>query len=123
MFYSHHFSRPETLIRACFWLSEFGIKPFQMQVDHDACRLNLLIGRGDSIEVESIINALESSDPKGHPGVWEANANPGIVHQSESPIPRPHAPSRSPISWHPDERHPTGDRGLAAMIEAMRAVS
>jgi hypothetical protein len=123
MFYSHHFSRPETLTRACYWLSEFGIKPFQMQVDRDACRLNLLIGRGDSIEVESIINALESADPKGRPGVWEANEYPGTVHHEAPPDSDPATPSRSPISWRPDERHSTPDRGLGALIEAIRGAS
>jgi hypothetical protein len=123
MFYSHHFSRPETLTRACFWLSEFGIKPFQMQVDHDACRLNLLIGRGDSIEVESIINALESADPKGRPGIWGPNANPGTMHLEAPPGSHQAAPSRSPISWHPDEPRSTTDLGLAPMIEAIRGAS
>jgi hypothetical protein len=123
MFYSHQFSRPETLTRACFWLSEFGIKPFQIQIDHDACRLNLLIGRGDSIEVESIINALESADPKGQPGVWEVNAYPGTTQLEAPPGSDPATPSRSPISWHPDERHSTVDRGLGAMIEAMQGAS
>jgi hypothetical protein len=123
MFYSHHFSRPETLTRACFWLSEFGIKPFQMQVDHGACRLNLLIGRGDSIEVESIINALESADPKGRPGISESNVYPGTMHHEAPPGSHHANPSRSPISWHPDAPRSTTDLGLAPMIEAIRGAS
>ena len=115
MMYSHQFARPETLSRATFWLERFGLKRSQVEVDHRSRSIRLPLSFGASAGADSLINALELAEHEGR--VPEAHLHSASVDASEPVAPR------APIGWHPDGRHPSSERGLAAMIEAILTAS
>ncbi len=77
MYMTHQFAHRETLERACNWLSKLGFDSSRMEIhDEGAPRLAFWGAVGEGMAVQSILNAIESSDPDGHPSVWDLAQRP-----------------------------------------------
>jgi hypothetical protein len=118
MFYTHRFARPETLDRATYWLTRFGIKAPQMRVDHQTHVISFHVGMGQIAGVDSLINALERSDrthsSEDVDAAWKKAAE-------EFRAPEHHAiQARTPIGWHADDDRRPAEPGLDAVFEAIR---
>ena len=118
MLYSHRFARPETLDRATYWLTKFGIRAPRMRIDHQSHAISLHVGLGEIAGVASLINALELSEGNDHSDTWNAAWKQAVDEFEESTdLP---TPARSPIGWHADaDRQPT-EAGLDDVFEAIR---
>jgi hypothetical protein len=120
MFYSHRFARPETLNRAAYWLTHFGLNSPQMRVDHQTHVISLHVGLAAIAEVDSLINALERSEKTGLPDDLDASWK-RAAEAFQKPEPTPCLiQARTPIGWHADtDRRPT-EPGLDAVFDAIR---
>jgi hypothetical protein len=76
---THQFAHLETLERARRWLLQAGFDPSRIEVHTQGIpRLSVAVEAGESAEVQRIIDAAESSDPEGNPGIWDLARQPHI---------------------------------------------
>ena len=69
---THQFAHIETLERAKRWLVQAGIDPSRIEARTQGIpTLAVAVEPGESAEVQQIIDAAESSDPDGNPGIWD----------------------------------------------------
>jgi hypothetical protein len=69
---THQFAHIETLERARRWLIQAGFDPSRIEVHTQGIpRLSVTVEGGEAAEVRMIIDAAESSDPEGNPGIWD----------------------------------------------------
>jgi hypothetical protein len=106
---SHQFAHLETLERAKRWLVQAGFDPNRIEArTQGALSLAIGVNAGEWAEAQRIIDAAESSDPDGSPGIWyqashdhvcpEAGITPGTTAsttQSESFV----------VGWRPLDAH------------------
>ena len=104
---THQFAHIETLERARRWLIQAGIDPSRIEArTQGILSLAVALEHGESAEVQRIIDAAESSDPDGNPGIWDAASQRHVypqvdtaaiagnsVHHSESFV----------VSWRPED--------------------
>ncbi|SIO24580.1 hypothetical protein SAMN05444166_3219 [Singulisphaera sp. GP187] len=112
MYYTHYFANNESLLRARNWLSRLGFGPESMETHtHGIPRLSVAVDWGRWSVVEKLINAVERSDPRGWPGLWE------VTHQAHVyPAPPksegmavPSRTNTTAIGWHPNDRLDSSD--------------
>jgi hypothetical protein len=117
MYYTHYFANNETLLRARNWLSRLGFGPESMETHTNGIpRLSVAVDWERWSVVEMLINAVERSDPRGWPGLWD------VTHQAHVyPVPSMSegvaAPSRAgstAIGWHPTDRFVSTAQDLEA---------
>lgn len=106
MYYTHHFANHETLSRARSWLSRLGFGPESMEAHTDGIpRLSLAVEPSRWSGVEMVIHAVERSDPRGAPGLWDVAAQPHIYPEPNPEWASAKAPKASAtrIGWHPPD--------------------
>jgi hypothetical protein len=106
MYYTHHFGNHAALTRARNWLSHLGFGPDQVEVHTDGVpRISMQVEPLGLSGVELLFQAVERSDPRGCPGLWDVARQPHFY-----PSPRdearlaPHLATRTrstAIGWHP----------------------
>jgi hypothetical protein len=80
---THQFSHIETLERAKRWLIQAGIDASRIEArTQGILSLAVSVEGGESAEVKQIIDAAESSDPDGSPGIWDAASQRHVYPQS-----------------------------------------
>lgn len=107
MYYTHYFANNETLLRARNWLTRLGFGPESMEAHTNGIpRLSVAVDWGRWSVVEMLINAIEQSDPRGWPGLWDvthqAHVYP-VPPMSESMV-APSRASSTAIGWHPNDQ-------------------
>jgi hypothetical protein len=104
---THQFAHIETLERARRWLAQSGFDPARIEArTHGILSLSVAVEQGESAEVQRIIDAAESSDPDGNPGIWDV-ANQRHVHpQADNSIVAAGNASHSEsfvVGWRPQD--------------------
>ncbi len=83
---THAFAHPETLQRVRRWLVQGGFDPSRIEVHaHGTPRLSVFVERGETAEVEMIIDAVERTDPDGFPSFWDLSR----VRHTARPVEKP----------------------------------
>ncbi len=101
MYLTHTFANSETLFRAHSWLTGLGFHP--RHAGSGIPRIMIVDEPNRLAEARVLINAVESADPDGFPGIWD-HPTPGHSlaegsHQDRfSESSKPHT---SVIGWHP----------------------
>jgi hypothetical protein len=115
---THHFAHAETLDRARRWLVRAGFDPGRIEA-HTRGILSLAVAveAGESAEAQRIIDAAESSDPDGHPGIWVRASQWDVDPQSETGAATAVATLTEShsfvVGWHPQDADRDGpDSGL-----------
>ena len=123
MYMTHQFAHRETLERACNWLSKLGFDSSRMEIhDEGALRLTFWGAVGEGMAVQSILNAIESSDPDGHPSVWDLAQRPftpAAPRAAETVTEATVSAPPSPIGWHPLDVSSRIDADLLILRDAM----
>jgi hypothetical protein len=107
-YFTHYFARPETLERACRWLTQIGFDESVIEAHFEGIpRLSIRVHGRELARVAQIVRAAESSDPDGWPGYWE-------LLRMKSSVTRA-TPTRTseplfywgndsvPVEWHPPD--------------------
>ena len=80
---THQFAHIETLERARRWLIQAGIDPSRIEArTQGILTLAVAVEPGESAEVQRIIDAAESSDPDGSPGIWDLASQRHVYPQA-----------------------------------------
>lgn len=108
MYITHHFSRQSQIARACYWLSQFGFEPTQIEVHTGRDpRISVNVkSLGLAVRAEAIFRALDTSemDADGESGEPSASlfdlskwTGPPEAAEVSSPL----KACCSEIGWHP----------------------
>ena len=82
---THQFAHIETLERARRWLVQAGIDPSRIEArTQGTLTLTVLLEPGESAEVQRLIDAAESSDPDGNPGIWDVASQRHVYPQASA---------------------------------------
>jgi hypothetical protein len=105
---THQFAHIETLERARRWLLQSGIDPSRIEVlTQGILSLAVAVEQGESAEVQRIIDAAESSDPDGNPGIWDAASQRHVYPQADTaaapPGNAPHHSKSFVVGWQPED--------------------
>ena len=85
---THQFAHLETLERAKRWLIQAGIDASRIEArTQGILSLAVAVEPGESAEVKQIIDAAESSDPDGNPGIWDLASVQRHVYPQTSTAP------------------------------------
>lgn len=107
MYYTHYFANNESMLRARDWLSKLGFGPENMESHtHGIPRLSVAVEWDRWPVVEMLINAVERSDPRGWPGLWDVTHQAPVYPAARmdegmaeaSPV------GTTAIGWHPNDR-------------------
>jgi hypothetical protein len=119
MFITHRFADHQTLDRARYWLTRFGFAASQMEVHEVGIpHISLRAPLSEIAEAELLFAALESADPVGRPGFWDA------VPHSDHDAPEVdgagplQARGKSVVGWHPLDVDLMADPQIRALREA-----
>jgi hypothetical protein len=101
MYLTHTFAHRETLTRAHSWLTRHGFHP--RHNTSGVPRIMIVDEPYRLAAAKMLINAAESADPDGFPGLWDEARLPH--HPAQEYVadlrPEPARPRRSAIGWHP----------------------
>jgi hypothetical protein len=100
---TRQFAHLETLERARRWLAQAGIDPSRIEVHTQGVpRITVSVEGGEATEVETILDAAESSDPEGSPSFWDVARQQHVYPQQEPPA-DPSAPQSQSflVGWRP----------------------
>jgi hypothetical protein len=101
MYVTHDFANVDTLQRVHQWLLRLGFPPEDIEIDKgDEPRLAVKTRLASADRIQMIIDAIETSDPKGAPSLWDLALQPH-PHREPPPPPKPQVEKPSPIGWHP----------------------
>jgi hypothetical protein len=105
---THQFAHIETLERAKRWLVQAGIDPSRIEArTQGILTLTVAVDHGESAEVQRIIDAAESSDPDGNPGIWDVASRRHVYPQADtatvSPGSGPHHSESFVVGWQPED--------------------
>jgi len=103
---THQFSHIETLERAKRWLIQAGIDASRIEArTQGILTLSVSVEGGESAEVKQIIDAAESSDPDGSPGIWDAASQRHVYPQAGSAPPSANATHSESfvVGWRPQD--------------------
>jgi hypothetical protein len=105
---THQFAHIETLERARRWLVQAGIDPSRIEARMQGIlTLAVAVEHGESAEVQRIIDAAESSDPDGNPGIWDLASQRHVYPQADTATVSPgsgtHHSESFVIGWQPDD--------------------
>lgn len=104
MYFTHHFSRHETLSRAHSWLTRLGFDPDRLHAHTEGTpRLAVNVPPSRHAEFVMLLNAVERSDPDGWPSFWKtAQQSHPVIETTPAPAePEVTRPRTVPIGWHP----------------------
>jgi hypothetical protein len=80
------FAHLETLDRTRRWLVQAGVNPSHIEVHtHGVFRITVAVAPGETVEVERVLDAAESSDPAGNPSFWDQTRNQQVDPQHKAP--------------------------------------
>ena len=103
---THQFAHLETLERAKRWLIQAGIDASRIEArTQGILSLAIQVETGEAAEVKQIIDAAESSDPDGNPGIWDLASQRHIYPQT-APAPAAQHATHSEsfvIGWRPQD--------------------
>lgn len=102
MYLTHHFHRQEQLARACYWLSQFGFQPTQIEV-HTGRDPRISINVKDFgliVRAEAIFDAIDRSEEDTSSALFDLSSWIGPP-EGASPASVPLKASSSEIGWHP----------------------
>jgi hypothetical protein len=101
MYLTHTFANRETRTRAHSWLTALGFHP--RHVGSGIPRITIVDERNRLAEARVVINAVESADPNGFPGLWDQPAQAHSVPEGprHDGLAEPGKPHTSVIGWHP----------------------
>ncbi len=101
MYLTHTFANRETLSRAHSWLTRHGFHP--RHAASGIPRIMVVDERDRLSEARALINAVESADPDGFPGLWDQPAQPHSLPEEyhQDRFSEPSEPHSSVIGWHP----------------------
>jgi hypothetical protein len=106
---THQFAHIETLERAKRWLIHAGIDPSHIEArTQGILTLAVAVESGESAEVQRIIDAAESSDPDGNPGIWDVASHRHVYPQVDTAtvVSTSEAPAESfVVTWQPRDAH------------------
>ncbi len=103
---THQLSHIETLERAKRLLIQAGIDASRIEArTQGILTLAVTVEGGESAEVQRIIDAAESSDPDGSPGIWDAASQRHVYPQAGS---TPHSANATHsesfvVGWRPQD--------------------
>jgi len=122
VYYTHHFASQETLDRAHSWLLELGFPPSSIEVHALGIpRISVAVEPARFSEVELLISAVERSDPRGWPGLWDVanqvQVSPPLVEAAD--VSRPRTSATTAIGWHPVDAPSAAAPDREAVSEAM----
>lgn len=104
---THQFSHVETLERARRWLVQAGIDPDRIEAHtHGVPRLSVAVEGAQAAEVQLVIDAAESSDPEGSPGIWDLARQQHIARQGVEHTVKPTTVAHSEafvVGWRPQD--------------------
>jgi hypothetical protein len=105
---THQFAHLETLERARRWLVQAGIDPSRIEArTQGILSLAVAVEHGESAEVQRIIDAAESSDPDGNPGIWDVASQRHVYPQADtatvSPASGTHHSESFVVGWQPED--------------------
>ncbi len=105
---THQFAHIETLERARRWLVQAGIDPGRIEArTQGILSLAVAVEPGESAEVQRIIDAAESSDPDGSPGIWDAASQRHVYPQADTATAVPgnavHHSESFVVGWRPED--------------------
>jgi hypothetical protein len=101
---TRHFTHLETLERARRWLVQAGIHPSRIEVHtQGSLRIRVMVEPGQAVEVESVLDAAESSDPDGNPSFWDVARQQHVYPEQATPGPTPTDPHSQSyvVGWRP----------------------
>jgi hypothetical protein len=101
MYLTHTFAHRETLNRAHSWLTSHGFHA--RQHTSGIPRIMIVDEPYRLAAAQMLINAAESADPDGFPGLWDDARLPHYAPQESAADfrPEPARPRTSAIGWHP----------------------
>jgi hypothetical protein len=101
MYLTHTFANRETLSRAHSWLTRLGFHP--RHAASGIPRIMIVDEMNRLAEARVLINAVESADPNGFPGLWAQTAPPQSLRDESHPdrLSDSGKPHTSVIGWHP----------------------
>jgi hypothetical protein len=105
---THQFAHIETLERARRWLVQAGIDPSRIEArTQGILTLSVAVEHGESAEVQRIIDAAESSDPDGNPGIWDLASQRHVYPQVDTAAAAPanatHHSESFVVGWRPQD--------------------
>ncbi len=104
---THQFAHLETLERARRWLVQAGIDPSHIEArTQGILTLAVAVEPGESAEVQQIIDAAESSDPDGNPGIWDLASQRHVHPQIDTATAAGTSEARAEsfvVAWHPQD--------------------
>ena len=104
---THQFSHVETLERARRWLAQAGIDPSRIETHaHGIPRISVAVEGAEAAEVQLVIDAAESSDPDGAPGIWDLARQKHIERQGVEQTAAPVTAAQSEsfvVGWRPQD--------------------
>jgi hypothetical protein len=106
MYYTHHFANHESLSRARSWLSRLGFSPASVEAHADGIpRITVAVEPSFLSGLEMLFHAVERSDPRGCPGLWDVAAQPHVYPEAgaERLAAHPAVPRGTAIGWHPPD--------------------
>ncbi len=104
MYFTHHFHRQTQVARACYWLSQFGFEPNQIEVHTGSDpRISVNVNDlGKAVRAEAIFHAIDTSEVDGD---TESSSNlfdlSKWIGPGEAVVASPPKGSRSEVGWHP----------------------
>ena len=101
MYLTHTFANRETLSRAHSWLTGLGFHP--RRAGSGIPRIMIVDEPNRLAEARVLINAVESVDPDGFPGLWDQPTQPGSLPEDchQDRFSESNEPHTSVIGWHP----------------------
>jgi hypothetical protein len=105
---THQFAHIETLERARRWLVQAGIDPSRIEArTQGILTLAVAVEPGESAEIQRIIDAAESSDPDGNPGIWDVASQRHVYPQAGTVTAAtgnaPHHSESFVVGWRPED--------------------
>jgi hypothetical protein len=104
---THQFAHLETLERAKRWLVQAGIDASRIEArTQGILSLAIAVEAGESAEVQRVIDAAESSDPAGNPGIWDRAWRQHVYPQAGTTPAVPANPAHSEsivVGWRPQD--------------------
>jgi hypothetical protein len=105
MYLTHHFPRQSQIARACYWLSQFGFEPTQIEVHTGRDpRISVNVKNlGLAVRAEAIFRAIDTSEPdsdgESSDGMFDLSKWTGPPDSGA--MPSPLKACCSEIGWHP----------------------
>lgn len=104
MYYTHYFANHATLDRVRSWLHTLGFAPASIEAHADGIpRITVALDPAWLAGVQMLIDAVERSDPRGCPGLWDVAHQDHVYPAAGEPAAarRARVERSAAIGWHP----------------------